>query len=56
MLLVFFRLLNTVAPTSDTQDEINDEEVHQQQTLVRLKALLQFYQESEVRTRRLVQF
>lgn len=46
--LLFSRLLNTVAPASDTQDDINEEEVHQQQTSARLKALLQFYQESEL--------
>lgn len=56
ILLVFFRLLNSVAPASDTQDEMNDEEAHKQQTFARLKALLQFHQESEVRTHRLVQF
>lgn len=49
-LLVSVRLLNTVAPASDTQDEINEEEAHKQQTSARLKALLQFYQESEVKT------
>lgn len=46
--LLFSRLLNTVAPASDTQDQINEEEAHKQQTLARLKALLQFYQESEL--------
>ncbi|KAF1382811.1 hypothetical protein PFLUV_G00147670 [Perca fluviatilis] len=46
--LLFSRLLNTVAPASDTQDEINEEEAHKQQTSARLKALLQFYQESEL--------
>lgn len=44
------RLLNTVAPASDTQDEMNEEETHKQQTFIKLKALLQFYQESEVKT------
>uniref|UniRef100_A0A3Q1EH89 Cohesin subunit SA n=1 Tax=Acanthochromis polyacanthus TaxID=80966 RepID=A0A3Q1EH89_9TELE len=43
--LLFSRLLSTVAPTSETQDGLNEEEAHQQQ---RLKALLQFYQESEL--------
>ncbi|XP_038576945.1 cohesin subunit SA-2 isoform X2 [Micropterus salmoides] len=46
--LLFSRLLNTVAPASDTQDQINEEEAHKQQTLAMLKALLQFYQESEL--------
>ncbi|XP_026152212.1 cohesin subunit SA-2 isoform X2 [Mastacembelus armatus] len=46
--LLFSRLLNTVAPAADTQDEMNEEEAHKQQTLARLKALLQFYQESEL--------
>lgn len=48
--MVFFRLLNTVAPASDTQDEMNDEEAHKQQTFARLKALLLFCQQSEVKT------
>ncbi|XP_028447448.1 cohesin subunit SA-2 isoform X4 [Perca flavescens] len=46
--LLFSRLLNTVAPASDTQDEISEAEAHKQQTSARLKALLQFYQESEL--------
>uniref|UniRef100_A0A8C4EQF9 Cohesin subunit SA n=1 Tax=Dicentrarchus labrax TaxID=13489 RepID=A0A8C4EQF9_DICLA len=46
--LLFSRLLDTVAPASDTQDEISEEEAHKQQTFARLKALLQFYQESEL--------
>ncbi|KAJ4933389.1 hypothetical protein JOQ06_030220 [Pogonophryne albipinna] len=45
--LLFSRLLNTAGPTSDTEDEINKEGVHKQPTS-RLKALLQFYQESEL--------
>ncbi|KAI9530119.1 hypothetical protein NQZ68_004136 [Dissostichus eleginoides] len=45
--LLFSRLLNTAGPTSDTEDEINEEDVHKQHTS-RLKALLQFYQESEL--------
>lgn len=50
MLLVSLRLLNTVASTSDTQAENNEEEeAHKQQTFTRLKALLQFHQESEVK-------
>lgn len=43
--LLFSRLLSTVAPTSETQDGSNEEEAHKQQ---KLKALLQFYQESEL--------
>ncbi|XP_026233171.1 cohesin subunit SA-2 isoform X2 [Anabas testudineus] len=47
--LFFSRLLNTVASTSDTQAENNEEEeAHKQQTFTRLKALLQFHQESEL--------
>lgn len=46
--LLFSRLLNAVAPASDTQDGMNEEEVCKQQTFARLKALLQFYQESEM--------
>lgn len=46
--LLYSRLLSTVAPASDTQDGLNEEEEHQQQTFARLKALLQFYQESEL--------
>ncbi|XP_063743447.1 cohesin subunit SA-2 isoform X2 [Eleginops maclovinus] len=46
--LLFSRLLKTVTPTSDF--EINEEEVHKQQTSTRLKALLQFYKESELHT------
>lgn len=53
--MVFFRLLITGAPASDTQDELNDEEAQKQQTSARLKALLQFYQESGV-TRKRLQF
>lgn len=44
---MFFRILSAVTPTSDDQDEGNEEEQRQQI----LKALLQFYQESEVKTR-----
>ncbi|KAM4558015.1 cohesin subunit SA-2 [Odontesthes bonariensis] len=46
--LLFSRLLKAVAPAPDTQDEINEEEVHKHQTFARLKALLLFYQESEL--------
>ncbi|XP_056245150.1 cohesin subunit SA-2 [Seriola aureovittata] len=46
--LLFSRILNTVAPAADTQDELNEEEAHKQQTYARLKALLQFYQQSEL--------
>uniref|UniRef100_UPI0037E7FB19 cohesin subunit SA-2 n=1 Tax=Semicossyphus pulcher TaxID=241346 RepID=UPI0037E7FB19 len=46
--LLFSRLLNSAAPTSDTQDELNEEQAEKQQTFARLKALLQFYQESQL--------
>ncbi|XP_041857402.1 cohesin subunit SA-2 isoform X2 [Melanotaenia boesemani] len=46
--LLFSRLLHAVVPASDSQDETNEEEAHRQQTFARLKALLQFYQESEL--------
>ncbi|XP_029386582.1 cohesin subunit SA-2 isoform X1 [Echeneis naucrates] len=46
--LLFSRLLKTVAPAADTQDELDGEEAHKQQTSARLKALLQFYRESEL--------
>ncbi|XP_040005085.1 cohesin subunit SA-2 isoform X2 [Xiphias gladius] len=46
--LLFSRLLNTVTPASDTQDERNEEEAHERRTSARLKALLQFHQESEL--------
>ncbi|KAK2905835.1 cohesin subunit SA-2 [Channa argus] len=46
--LLFSRHLNTVADASDTQDGNNEEETHRQQTFARLKALLHFYQESEL--------
>ncbi|XP_078480899.1 cohesin subunit SA-2-like, partial [Lampetra planeri] len=41
--LLFSRLLRT---SPGDQDGANEEEAHKQQTLVRLKALLQFYQDS----------
>ncbi|CAJ1079792.1 cohesin subunit SA-2 isoform X2 [Xyrichtys novacula] len=44
--LLYLRLLNTESP--DTQEELNNEEKHLQQTFIRLKALLQFYQESQL--------
>ncbi|XP_040912788.1 cohesin subunit SA-2 isoform X2 [Toxotes jaculatrix] len=46
--LLYSRLLNTVTPGSDTQDEINEEEEHKQGTSATLKALLQFHQEAEL--------
>ncbi|XP_054470907.1 cohesin subunit SA-2 isoform X2 [Anoplopoma fimbria] len=46
--LLFTQLLNTEAPASDTRDEMNEEEAHERQTSARLKALLHFYQESEL--------
>jgi len=55
-LFVSARLLKAVAPAPDTQDEINEEEVHKQQTFARLKALLHFYQESEVKKQQMFQF
>lgn len=53
-LLASLRLLNSSAAASDDQDGANEEEAHKQQTLVRLKALLKFYQESEVNQTHLV--
>lgn len=50
ILLVPFRVLSAEPSSSVTQDEMNDEETCKQQTYARLKALLQFYQESEVIT------
>lgn len=47
-LLGFFRLLNTGPSASDTEEEVNDEEARKRQTFAKLKAVLQFYQESEV--------
>lgn len=46
--LLFSRLLNTFAPAADNQDGMNEEETHKEQTFARLKALLQFYQDSEL--------
>ncbi|KAK9538177.1 hypothetical protein VZT92_005729 [Zoarces viviparus] len=46
--LLFARLLNTEAPASDTQGEMNEEEAHERQTSARLRALLLFHQESEL--------
>ncbi|XP_055086796.1 cohesin subunit SA-2 [Periophthalmus magnuspinnatus] len=43
--LMFLRLLNT---SSDTQDGTSAEEAHKQQIYVKLKALLDFYQESKL--------
>ncbi|KAJ0005453.1 hypothetical protein NQD34_015347, partial [Periophthalmus magnuspinnatus] len=43
--VVFLRLLNT---SSDTQDGTSAEEAHKQQIYVKLKALLDFYQESKL--------
>ncbi|KAM8855582.1 cohesin subunit SA-2 isoform 2-T4 [Spinachia spinachia] len=44
--LLFARLLNTEAPAPDTK--INDEEARERQTSARLRALLHFYEESEL--------
>ncbi|KAM9709739.1 cohesin subunit SA-2 isoform 2-T2 [Menidia menidia] len=46
--LLFSRLLKAVPPTTDSQDELNEEEIHKQQAFSRLKALLQFYEESQL--------
>lgn len=46
--LLYSRILCVEAPTSDNQDETNEEDLQRQQMFVRLKALLQFYQESEL--------
>ncbi|KAM4561585.1 cohesin subunit SA-2 isoform 1-T1 [Fundulus diaphanus] len=46
--LLYSRILCAVTPTSDNRDETNEEEEQRQQMFVRLKALLQFYQESEL--------
>ncbi|XP_034549022.1 cohesin subunit SA-2 isoform X2 [Notolabrus celidotus] len=47
--LLYSRLLNTASPASETQDDPNEEEEeHKQQTFTRLKALLRFFQESQL--------
>ncbi|XP_035030601.2 cohesin subunit SA-2 isoform X1 [Hippoglossus stenolepis] len=46
--LLYLKLLSSGAHTSDSQDEINEEEAHKLQTSARLKSLLQFHQESEL--------
>ncbi|XP_047456471.1 cohesin subunit SA-2 [Mugil cephalus] len=46
--LLYWRLLKAEAPAAHTQDDMNEEEEHKRQTSARLKALLQFYQESEL--------
>ncbi|KAM6978191.1 cohesin subunit SA-2 [Tautogolabrus adspersus] len=46
--LLYSRLLNTAAPASDTQDEINDDEAQKQHIFSTLKALLHFYKESQL--------
>ncbi|MEQ2191771.1 hypothetical protein XENOCAPTIV_002356, partial [Xenoophorus captivus] len=51
LLVLISRLLSAVPPTSDNQDERNEEEEQRHQIFVRLKALLQFYQESEVKNK-----
>lgn len=50
MLLVSFRVLSNGPGSAVTQDKRNDEETCKPQTFARLKALLQFYEESEVIT------
>ncbi|XP_061826735.1 cohesin subunit SA-2 isoform X1 [Nerophis lumbriciformis] len=42
--LLFFRLL----PADNNQEGLNQEDAHRQETLARLKALLQFYQDSKL--------
>ncbi|KAF7652393.1 hypothetical protein LDENG_00097680 [Lucifuga dentata] len=44
--LLFSKLLNV--PASDAQEDASEKEAHKRQTFSRLKALLQFYQESEL--------
>ncbi|KAM4731631.1 cohesin subunit SA-2 isoform 2-T2 [Anableps anableps] len=46
--LLYSRILSAVAPTSENQGERNEEDEQRQQKFVRLKALLQFYQQSEL--------
>ncbi|XP_068602243.1 cohesin subunit SA-2 [Brachionichthys hirsutus] len=46
--LLFARLPNIAGPACDTREEMNEDEVRTRQTLARLKALLHFYQESEL--------
>ncbi|KAM3607691.1 uncharacterized protein V6R79_011826 [Siganus canaliculatus] len=46
--LLFSRLLNSAAAASDSHADLNEEEVHKHQALATLKALLQFYQQSEL--------
>lgn len=50
MLLVSYRVLSNGPCSTVTHDKGTDEETCQLQTYARLKALLQFYQESEVIT------
>lgn len=47
----FFRLLNSVASTSSSLDEMNDGEANKKSTFAKLKSLLEFYQESKARVR-----
>ncbi|XP_032422704.1 cohesin subunit SA-2 isoform X2 [Xiphophorus hellerii] len=46
--LLYSRILSAVAPTSDNQDERSEEDERRRQMFDRLKALLRFYQESEL--------
>lgn len=50
MWLVSFRVLSTGPCSTVSHDEMSDEDICKHQTYARLKALLQFYQESEVIT------
>ncbi|XP_029936058.1 cohesin subunit SA-2 [Myripristis murdjan] len=46
--LLYSRLLNSSVSGSDAQDGVNEKDAHKQETIARLKALLQFYHESEL--------
>ncbi|XP_014844454.1 PREDICTED: cohesin subunit SA-2-like [Poecilia mexicana] len=46
--LLYSRILSAAAPTSDNQDERNEEDERRRQMFDRLKALLRFYQEFEL--------
>ena len=50
MFLVYFRVLSNGLCSTVTEDKRNDGETCKPQTYAKLKALLQFYQESEVIT------
>ncbi|XP_056145578.1 cohesin subunit SA-2 [Lampris incognitus] len=48
--LLYSRLLSVTVPESGSQDGLNEEDSHVQQTTARLKALLGFYHKSELHT------